>query len=197
MSSHEFRTDFNTALNLSSDSSTEFMLNLLEKYKTSQAIIRVIADYSIESYNTDVFLACMKHIDKQTVEYLFSNEGKGRYWMIYRLLKKIQTPSAKIMSSLLHNIRIDFNELDMSSDDILSIQDCCAFIKEQGMTFTHNYTQFLNTMCSLREKRRKRAKENMYWLILQNVTCNPDHPIGKKRVNALALDFNNMRGIRA
>ena len=185
---NDFKNMFRTALNLEGNNTNQ-MLSLLEEGKDSQAIVRVIADYSILVDNSAVFTACMRFVDRQTSEYLFSNDAKGKYWMIYRLLKKIETPSPKIMSNLLHNIMFDFKELDATTDDILSMQDCCAFIREQGMTFTRQYTHFLNTMSNLREKRRRRAIENMYWFVLQNVTCNPDHPIGKRRIEALARDF--------
>lgn len=185
---NDFKTMFHASLNLTGND-TEQMLNLLEQGKDSQAIVQVIADYSMLVDNSTVFTACMRFVDRSTSEYLFSNEAKGKYWMIYRLLKKIETPSPKIMSNLLHNIMFDFKELDATTDDILSMQDCCAFIRDRGMTFTRQYAHFLNTMANLREKRHRRARENMYWLVLQNVTCNPDHPIGKRRVDVLANDF--------
>lgn len=190
----KFKQTYYKALRLEENATTEYIKTLISEGKDSAAIISLILEYAIEMNRPEIFSDCLALSDLlQDPEKFFSCEFKGKYWMAYWLLKKIRNPSTKIMSNLVHNMVFDFKKLDLDIADIYAIQGCCAFIKERGFELIGYKKHFVEKMTNLREIRRGRTKEWMYYHILENVTCNPDHPIGRKRVLALTERFNNYR----
>lgn len=192
-----FKNTYYKALRLNENDSTEYIKTVIKDGCDSAAIISLVLEYAIEMNRPEIFSDCLALSDSipllQDPEKFFSCDFKGRYWMAYWLLKKIRNPSTKIMTDLVHNMAFDFKKLDLDVSDIDSIQGCCAFVKDRKVDLLGYKNHFVEKMTKLREIRRRRTKYWMYYHILENVTCNPDHPIGRKRVFGLAERFNSYR----
>ncbi len=156
---------------------------------SSECISHLVLDYAIEANNAGLFSACIDKVDAAKLDSFFACEFEGKYWMARRVLKRIRNPKPKIMSDLVYNMMYDFNNLNLSLNDILAIQDCCEIVQNNKMFFAKRHMDFVTTMANLKKMRHKRVKVNMYYLMLQNVIMNPDHPIGQRNINAAAQRF--------
>lgn len=156
---------------------------------SSESIAHLVLDYAIEANNAGLFSACIDKVDATKLDGFFSCEFEGKYWMARRLLKRIRNPKPKIMADLVHNMLYDFNNLNLSLNDILAIQDCCEIVQNNNMIFAKQRRDFVSTMANLKKMRHNRVKANMYYIMIQNVVMNPDHPIGQRKIMEAAARF--------
>jgi hypothetical protein len=184
-----FKKNFKSFLTRIDNSTERDLTNILLESQKSQSIASMVLHRAIEINNCNVFNMCLGILDCKILEDFFNHNFLGKYWMAKRLLKRIKNPNPKIMTSIVLSMFNDFYHSKISLNDILDMQDCCEVINNNNMIFTARHTKFICIMSKLKKVRHNRIKGNLYYLLLQNVFLNPDHPIGYKKIKNIEERF--------
>lgn len=131
---------------------------------------------AIELGREDIFRECVKVLDNVDSLCLEMCAKYNRLSMLKRLLNfEIRDCPFGVSDYLvsLYNSHPTFQ-------CIKDIQECCRRISNSNV-YTFHYN-FIKTQTKLRESHIKYIKKELYYSIIQNVICNPNHKIGRKLI---------------
>jgi len=151
----------------------------------SNAIIHILL-----TDRRDVFLKYINIIAdavSKDINGIFKHRFVYNPWMFYRIASKGYVDYGfTIKVTIFHNMQERYLTQKLSMDEIYNIQDCFHYIKYMDDSITIKMTEkaqrFLDIMEKMRERRFRIAKKKIYYYIIKNVVCNPDHPIGRKLI---------------
>ena len=107
------------------------------------------------------------------------------HWMFYRLAITgclREYPQEELWKVVYKMKNIYLTHLHLSMNEIYDMQDCFHYLNTILLGWTIKIKHFLNIMSSLRERRLRIAKKKIYYFVIKNVICNPDHPIGRRLI---------------
>ena len=134
---------------------------------------------------TDNRLAFLTYIDAICQQYIAEILYIDNDWMFYRLALKgyFKTCTQEEMWKVVYKMKNKYlTRPDMSLDEIYSMQDCCHYLNTILSGWGIKIKSFLNIMSRLRERRLRIAKKKIYYFVIKNVICNPEHPVGRRLI---------------
>ena len=102
-------------------------------------------------------------------------------WMFIRL-KPHQNYTTEQLWLILYYMRTTYLSDNFSMRTLYDMQDCFCCLRSVCGPGVGKMKRFLATMVMLRARRFRLAKKVIYYYIIRNVVCNPDHPVGKKLI---------------
>ena len=140
---------------------------------------------SIELERYDILKECVKILDSIDSLCLQMCVQYNRLTMLKRLLGfKIQECPYSVSYYL-----VSLYNSHPSFQCIKDIQECCRRIFSNNIYSSHS--NFIKTQAKLRESHIKHITRELYYNIIQNVVCNPNHKIGRKLILKQYNDYLN------
>ena len=151
----------------------------------SSAIIHILV-----TDRRDVFLKYINIIAdtvSKDINGLFKQRFVYNPWMFYRIASKGYIDyNFTTKLTIFYDMKERYMTQKLSMDEIYNIQDCFHYIKYMDSSvmtiMTDRARRFLDVMEKLRDRRFRIAKKKIYYYVIKNVVCNPDHPVGRKLI---------------
>jgi len=102
-------------------------------------------------------------------------------WMFIRLKPHLNYTSEQLWL-ILYYMRTTYLSDNLPMRTLYDMQDCFCLLRSVCGPGVGKMKRFLKTMVMLRARRFRLAKKVIYYYVIRNVVCNPDHPVGKKLI---------------
>lgn len=102
-------------------------------------------------------------------------------WMFIRL-KPHENYTTEQLWLILYYMRTTYLSDNFPMRTLYDMQDCFCCLRSVCGPGVGKMKRFLATMVMLRARRFRLAKKVIYYYVIRNVVCNPDHPVGKKLI---------------
>jgi len=102
-------------------------------------------------------------------------------WMFIRLKPQLNYTSEQLWL-ILYYMRTTYLSDNLPMRMLYDMQDCFCLLRSVCGPGAGKMKRFLQTMVMLRARRFRLAKKAIYYYVIRNVVCNPDHPVGKKLI---------------